>query len=164
MGTTATECLRITDGTRPGIVVVLTGYCTANPWTTGEAAGRRRGPGKLPCTGARYKVYTYREVSRENEVILKPHHVRRASVMHLKVMRGVGEGRGGLSRKISPTVGRKDSVGLAAKKGRIEEGERTETSPTKEQRVMEEKKVSWEADLEEECPSSATSSSSSSSL
>ena len=109
-------------------------------------------------------MYTYREVSRENEVILKPHHVRRASVMHLKVMRGVGEGRGGLSRKISPTVGRKDSVGLAAKKGRIEEGEKTETSSTKEQRVMEEKKVSWEADLEEECPSSATSSSSSSSL
>lgn len=105
---------------------------------------------------------TYREVSRglqqkENEVVLKPHHVRRASVMHLKVMRGVGEGKGGLARKISPTVSRKDSGVLAAKKGIIEERERTEP----EQRVSEEKKVSWEADLEEECPSSARSSSSS---
>ena len=108
---------------------------------------------------------TYREVSRglqqkENEVVLKPHHVRRASVMHLKVMRGVGEGRGGLARKISPTVSRKDSGVLAAKKGITEERERTEPS-LKEQRVSEEKKVSWEADLEEECPSSARSSSSS---
>ena len=105
---------------------------------------------------------TYREVSRglqqkENEVVLKPHHVRRASVMHLKVMRGVGEGKGGLARKISPTVSRKDSGVSAAQKGIIEERERTEP----EQRVSEEKKVSWEADLEEECPSSARSSSSS---
>ena len=108
---------------------------------------------------------TYREVSRglqqrENEVVLKPHHVRRASVMHLKVMRGVGEGKGGLSRKISPTVSRKDSGVLAAKKERIEDHERTEPS-LKGQHLMEEKKVSWEADLEEECPSSARSSSSS---
>ena len=41
-----------------------------------------------------------------------------------------------------------------------EERERTEPY-LKEQRVSEEKKVSWEADLEEECPSSARSSSSS---
>ena len=95
-----------------------------------------------------------------NEVVLKPHHVRRASVMHLKVMRGVGEGRGGLARKLPPTVGRKDSRSLAATKGRIEEQERTGPS-LKEQSIMEEKKVSWEADLEEECPSSERSSSSS---
>ena len=106
---------------------------------------------------------TYREVSRglqqkENEVVLKPHHVRRASVMHLKVMRGVGEGRGGLARKVSPTVARKDSGSLAAKKGRIEEEERTEPS-LKEQRVMEEKKVSWEAGLREECSETSSSSS-----
>ena len=96
----------------------------------------------------------------ENEVVLKPNHVRRASVMHLKVMRGVGEGKGGLARKISPIVSRKDSGLLAAKKERYEDHEKTEPS-VKEKGVMEEKKVSWEADLEEECPSSARSSSSS---
>ena len=115
----------------------------------------------------------YREVSRglqqkEKEVVLRPHHVRRASVMHLKVMRGVGEGKGGLARKISPTVGRKDSGGLAAKNEKTEEDEENRLS-SKDQRGMEEKKVSWEANLEEneeeeeeeEDPSSATSSSSS---
>ena len=114
----------------------------------------------------------YREVSRglqqkEKEVVLRPHHVRRASVMHLKVMRGVGEGKGGLARKISPTVGRKDSGSLAAKSEMTEEDEENRLS-SKDQRGMEEKKVSWEANLEEneeeeeeECLSSATSSSSS---
>ena len=82
--------------------------------------------------------------------------------MHLKVMRGVGEGRGGLARKFSPTgtVARKDSRSVTAMKGRTEEQERSEHS-LKERRVMEEKKVSWEADREEECPSSERSSSSS---
>ena len=114
----------------------------------------------------------YREVSRglqqkEKEVVLRPHHVRRASVMHLKVMRGVGEGKGGLARKISPTVGRKDSGSLAAKNEKTEEDEENRLS-SKDQRGMEEKKVSWEANLEENeeeegeyGPSSATSSSSS---
>ena len=113
----------------------------------------------------------YREVSRglqqkEKEVVLRPHHVRRASVMHLKVMRGVGEGKGGLARKISPTVGRKDSGSLAAKNQKTEEDEENRLS-SKDQRGMEEKKVSWEANLEEneeeeeEGPSSARSSSSS---
>ena len=111
----------------------------------------------------------YREVSRglqqkEKEVVLRPHHVRRASVMHLKVMRGVGEGKGGLARKISPTVGRKDSGSLAAKNEKTEEDEENRLS-SKDQRGMEEKKVSWEANLEEEeeegGPSSTTSSSSS---
>ena len=114
----------------------------------------------------------YREVSRglqqkEKEVVLRPHHVRRASVMHLKVMRGVGEGKGGLARKISPTVGRKDSGSLAAKNEKTEEDEENRLS-SKDQRGMEEKKVSWEANLEEneeeeekEGPSSARSSSSS---
>ena len=46
----------------------------------------------------------FREMSRklqqrENEIVLRPHHVRRASVMHLKVMRGVGEGRGARGRR-----------------------------------------------------------------
>ena len=80
--------------------------------------------------------------------------------MHLKVMRGVGEGRGGLARKFSPTVARKGSGSVTAMRGRIEEQERSEHS-LKERRVMEEKKVSWEADREEECPSSERSSSSS---
>ena len=106
----------------------------------------------------------FREVSRkleqrENEIVLRPHHVRRASVMHLKVMRGVGEGRGGLARKISPTVGRKDS-GTATKD--IKELEDRNRAYLKEPSLMEEKKVSWEADLEEDGPSSTTSSSSSS--
>ena len=96
---------------------------------------------------------------KDNEVVLKPHHVRRASVMHLKVMRGVGEGRGGLARKISPTVARKDSGSLAAKKGRIEEEEERTEPSLKEQRVMEEKKVSWEAGLTEECSETSSSSS-----